>query len=331
MADEIVSPLEDFAFSQIFGNQRNISITKAFLKTLLDIPEEEYHKLTVVSPILGRFFKKDKMSIVDLKLTTKSGKIIHIELQVEKRSNLKNRIMYYSARLIGDQLKFGDDYNKLHQVVSIVICNHILLDGEESYINMYELRNQKNHRFTDLVKVVILELPKLSETKDSKVWPWLRFFTCERKEEYEMLAKRHPELEEAVFCAKRMSLLDQWRDYQFHKNLWKVDERNLREQIRIDAQKEGHKEGHEEGLREGHKEGHKEGREQGIAEGMVEGREQGIAEGMVEGREQGIAKGMVEGREQEKLEIAKKMKEANMPLMDILQFTGLEPETIDKL
>jgi predicted transposase/invertase (TIGR01784 family) len=247
MKDEIISPLEDFAFSQIFGNQRNIAITNAFLKTLLDIPEAEYHKLTVVSPVLQRFHKKDKMGIVDLKLTTKSGKIIHIELQVEKRANLRNRILYYNARLIGDQLKWGDDYNKLHQVVSIVICNHILLEEEESYINIYERRNQKNRSFTDLEKVVILELPKLPETVDSNVWPWLRFFTCERKEEYEKKKKRYPELEEAVVCAKRMSLLESWRDYWFHRNLWKVDERNLREQIRIDAHAEGHKEGCMEG------------------------------------------------------------------------------------
>jgi hypothetical protein len=71
-------------------------------------------------------------------------------------------------------------------------------------------------------------------------WPWLRFFTCEQKEEYEMLAKRHPELEEAVVCTKRMSLSESWRDYWFHRNLWKVDERNLHEQIRIDAHAEGH-------------------------------------------------------------------------------------------
>jgi predicted transposase/invertase (TIGR01784 family) len=291
MTEEIISPLEDFAFSQIFGSQRNIAITKAFLKTLLDIPEEEYRKLTVVSPILKRFHKKDKMGIVDLKLTTKSGNIIHIELQVEKRANLKNRILYYNARLIGDQLKWGDDYNKLHQVISIVICNHVLLDEEESYVNCYELRNQKNHRFTDLEKVVILELPKLPETVDSNVWPWLKFFTCERKEEYEMLAKSHTELEEAVYCAKRMSLLERWRDYQFHKNLWKVDERNLREQIRIDAQKEGH----EEGYKEGHKEGHK------------------------------------EGRDQEKLEIAQQLKRIGRPLSEVAEVTGLNLETINKL
>jgi predicted transposase/invertase (TIGR01784 family) len=67
----------------------------------------------------------------------------------------------------------------------------------------------------------------------------LQFFTCEREEEFEMLARKHPELEEAVFCAKKMSLVDRWRDIQFHKNLWKVDERMLMEQARMDGREEG--------------------------------------------------------------------------------------------
>ena len=34
---------------------------------------------------LGRFFRQDKKGIVDLKLSTKSGRIIHIEIQVNKK------------------------------------------------------------------------------------------------------------------------------------------------------------------------------------------------------------------------------------------------------
>jgi predicted transposase/invertase (TIGR01784 family) len=121
MTNELVSPLEDFAFSQIFGSKENLGTTRAFLKTLLDIPVDDYDNLSVEDSTLKRFFKRDKKGVVDLKLTTKSGRIIHIELQVKKKPNLKSRIMYYAGRLLGDQLKWGDDYNKLHQVVSIVI------------------------------------------------------------------------------------------------------------------------------------------------------------------------------------------------------------------
>jgi len=240
--NEIISPLSDFAFGRIFGEQRNIDITAAFLKTLLDIPEEDYDELTVDSPILGKIFKYGKTSVVDLKLKTKSGKIIHIELQVEKRKNLKNRIVYYLARLIGDQLRWGDDYDKLHQVISIVICNHKLLEEEDSYINVFELKNDKNRSFTKLLKLVILELPKLPKSKDSAVWPWLRFFQCKKKEELTMLAKKYPELEKPIFYSKKMSLLERWRDIRFHKNLWKVDERMRLEQVKMDGHEGGKKE-----------------------------------------------------------------------------------------
>jgi len=167
--DTFISPLEDYAFKEIFGEQRNIENTRLFLKTLLNIPEEEYGKLTVRNPGLRKVFKNEKSGVVDIKLTTKSGKILHIELQVKKRKNTRDRVLYYGARLIGDQLKWGDDYNKLHHVISIVICDHLLLNEEDSYINVYDLRNVDNRIFTDKLKLIIIELPKLTAENDRAV------------------------------------------------------------------------------------------------------------------------------------------------------------------
>jgi len=249
--DTFVSPLEDFAFKQIFGEQQNIDITRAFLKTLLDVPADEYDKLTIVNPNLGKLVRRGKSGIVDIRLTTKSKKIIHIELQVEKRANMRNRITYYSTKQVSDQLKWGDDYNKIHQVISIIISNHVLLEEEESYINDYELRNKHNRSFTDLQKLIILELPKLPETEDSSLWPWLRFLMCKKKEEYDMLKKKYPELEKPVRYANKMSLLERWRDERFHRNLAKIDEINLHEQIRIDARVDNKKEIARNALAEG--------------------------------------------------------------------------------
>ena len=237
--DNFISPLEDFAFKQIFGEKRNIDNTRAFIKTVLNIPEEEFGSLSVKNPILGSTFKKEKSGVVDILLEAKSGKIFHIELQVEKRRNMKNRVMYYGARLIGDQLKWGEDYDKLHHVVSIVICDHDLLEEENSYMNVYELRNDKNRSFTDLLKVVIIELPKLPETEDGALWPWLRFLKCGNKEEYEMLTKKYPQLKKPVNCVKRMGLIESIRYYRFHRNLAKTDERMLHEQWKEDGMEEG--------------------------------------------------------------------------------------------
>ena len=254
--DIFISPLEDFAFKQIFGEQRNIDNTKAFLKAVLNLPGDEIGKLTVTNPILKKFFRKDKSGIVDIKLEAKSGKIFHIELQVEKKANMRNRVLYYGARLIGDQLKWGEDYRKLHHVVSIVICDHILLEEESSYINVYKLMNEKNRTFTDLLKVIIIELPKLSDIEDENgiIWRWLRFLKCKEKEEYVMLAKKYPELKKPIECARRMGLIESIRDYYFHKNLAKIDDLCLKEQWMID------------------------GRAEGMAQGLAEGKAQGKAE-----------------------------------------------------
>jgi hypothetical protein len=40
-----------------------------------------------------------------------------------------------------------------------------------------------------------------------------------------MIAKKYPDMEKSVYCAKKLSLFEYWRDIRFHKNLWRVDER----------------------------------------------------------------------------------------------------------
>ena len=62
-----------------------------------------------------------------------------------------------------------------------------------------------------------------------------------------MLAKKNPELKEAVSCVKKMSLLEELRYIRFHNNLAKVDKRMMLKA----AHEDGHKEGLEEGLMKG--------------------------------------------------------------------------------
>jgi predicted transposase/invertase (TIGR01784 family) len=306
MTNELVSPLYDFAFAQIFGSQENLGTTKAFLKTLLDIPEDDYDRLTVADPTLKRFFQKDKKGVVDLKLTTNSGRIIHIELQVEKEAHMRSRIMHYAVRLLGDQLKRGDDYGELHQVVSIWICDHVLLDEEKTYANEYEMRNKKGRSFTDLMKVVILELPKLPEKEDETVWPWLQFFKCKKQEEFEMLAKKHPELKEAVSCVKKISLRQRWQWAMLDRQNQKMAEWGRKEQIRLDLEA-----------------ARTEARTEGLAEGHAEGRAEGHAKGHADGHAEGLT--------ESKLEIARNLKKMGLSVSQITEGTGLSSETIEQL
>jgi len=238
MTRPFISPLYDTVFTHVFGDQRNIANTRNFLKTLLDIPENDFDRLTIKNSVMKPAFRLGKTGIVDLRLNTKSGRIIHIEMQVEKTNNLRSRILYYAARLLADQLKRREDYSTLHQVISILICNHELLEEESSYINEYVLRNKGNSCFTDLLKIVILELPKVPEMEDSPVWPWLQFLKSKSVEDYKMLVKKHPEMKQATICAQKYTLGERLRWTLFDLEMRRRDEREWKNYVLEQAQKQ---------------------------------------------------------------------------------------------
>ena len=61
------------------------------------------------------------------------------------------------------------------------------------------------------------------------------------------------------------------------------------------------------------------------------GKEAGLEEGRAEGRAEGLAEGKTEGHKQAVREIAKKMKDEEVPIPTISRCTGLTKGEIDKL
>jgi predicted transposase/invertase (TIGR01784 family) len=256
MNKELLSPLMDYVVKVIFGDQKNIANTKGFLKTVLDLPEEEYDHLTISDPILKRWRQKDKMGILDVKVHTRSGRIINVEVQVKRLGILPNRIVYYLSKMISEQLKSGFNYKKIHQTISVVIYDQVLFPEEKGYLNTYELRNPRSGKlFTDLLKVVILELPKVPAVNDgSPIWPWLAFFKTRKLEDFEMLAKKYPEVGGAVVELKRLSWSERHRMIADSREKLRRDNAAMMEE----AREEGLAEGEAKGLAIGEAKGQRE-------------------------------------------------------------------------
>ncbi|MDR1250336.1 MAG: Rpn family recombination-promoting nuclease/putative transposase [Treponema sp.] len=214
-----ISPLNDYVVKCIYGDQKNIANTEGFLKTVLDIPPEDYGRLRVIDPFLKRRWKKDKQGVVDIHLAMAGRRRVAIDVQVQRYSAMRSRIQYYNSKMVMDQMKSGFDYGAIGQTISVVITDYTLLYDEDDYLNIYEPRNRKSGKlFSDLQQYVILELPKLPDEDDGQpVWPFLKFFKCRKQEEFEMLRKRHPELEPQVeeyqrisWSQRRRLLADYW-------------------------------------------------------------------------------------------------------------------------
>jgi len=239
-------------------------------------------------------------------------------MQVEKASNLRSRILYYAARLLSEQLKKRQDYNSLHQVISILICDHKLLEEEESYYNEYVLRNKRNRCFTDLLKVIILELPKVPENEDSPVWPWLQFLKSKSVEDYRMLVKKHPEMEQAANCAQKFSLSDQIRTTILLRDMRRTGIRDREEYLKEEARKNF------EELEEARKKLEEVRKDLGeVRKDLGEVRKD-LGE---------VRKDLGEARQearQEVFNIAARMKDAGMSSEQIETMTGLTPEDFNQ-
>jgi predicted transposase/invertase (TIGR01784 family) len=112
------------------------------------------------------------------------------------------------------------------------------------------LRNKKTGRpFTDLIKVITIELPKAPETDDGHpIWPWLAFFKCKSKEELAMLSKNYPQVKPAVEEHQKMSWSDRRRMIAEYREKWRRDRRAEMAYARDEGMEQGLEKGRQEVL-----------------------------------------------------------------------------------
>ena len=196
----------DFIFKLIFGDQRNVDILAGFLKSVLDIPAEEYDYLTIVDPYLKKESEDDKYGILDVKVHTKNGQVIHAEIQLWPIPEMKERCIYYQSKLITEQLSSGKKYSVIKRVVSIIITDFKLVLENERYHNQFRYRTDDGTEFTNLTEFDTLELCKLPPKADnSELWYWVKFIKSDDREALEMLAERSPQMQKAVGVLKELS------------------------------------------------------------------------------------------------------------------------------
>jgi predicted transposase/invertase (TIGR01784 family) len=203
---QILSPKSDMIFRRIFGVQENADILGGFLKSVLDLPEDEYERLTIVDPHLLRDSPDDKLGILDVKLHSRSGKIIDIEIQVLRTQEIRDRVVWYVAKMVTEQTRKSVP-TSLKKVICILITDYTLIKENEVYRNRYHLYDTNTgSKFTDVIEVNTLELPKLPGIKDdTKLWEWLKFLKSKTMEEFDMLSQNNPEIKRAVGVLMELS------------------------------------------------------------------------------------------------------------------------------
>jgi predicted transposase/invertase (TIGR01784 family) len=133
-------------------------------------------------------------------------------------------MVYYLSKLIAEQIRRGQRYEKLCPVYCVAICGFTILPGDTRYIHRFSLREEVSGEvFTDLQNMIIIELPKVPEKDDgNRAWPVLKCFRCKTIEEAEMHAKAYPEIKEIVAELRGFSLVKEIRSaYEAHQKAWR--------------------------------------------------------------------------------------------------------------
>ena len=263
-----ISPMNDMAFKKAFGSPGNeialISLLNAILKLLIPIVE-----VRIMNPYNLQDFESDKLSILDIKATDRTGATYHIEMQLTPFSGLVQRIVFYGCELYAGQLKAGDDYTKLAPVYSICIVAGILWKDLKKGENAKKVHQrfrlcdlETGLVLNDTLQIHTLELGRYTVTEvelrtASAEDCWLFWFLYADKYGPDELLKLFPE--EAFQTATRAII--QIAEKTEDKAMYDAREKAIRDfQTAISsALQEGRQEGEQKGRQEGEQKGRQEG------------------------------------------------------------------------
>ena len=186
----------DVIFRLFYADERNQEFLVSLLKSMLRLPDEDYNEIEIADPHLLREFEDDKLAVIDVKLHTKSKKVIHIEIQLKVTPELLKRIIFYEAKLITEQIGSGDDYDAIKKVVSIIITDENLISVSPRYHHRFTLfDSDAGVEFSDMLEINTLELRKLPPGADgTELYDWAKFIDAETEEELTMIAERNPQV-----------------------------------------------------------------------------------------------------------------------------------------
>jgi predicted transposase/invertase (TIGR01784 family) len=253
-----LNPKVDFAFKKLFGSEENKDILISFINSILS-DEEQVKDIELRNPYNLANYKKDKMSILDIKAVDEKGIWYDIEMQLSDQVFYEKRAFYYWAKVYSDQLEGGYDYDKLRKTISINILDFNYLD-EKDFHNVYKVYNKDSKKeLSSVFEMHFIELNKFKKDfKDVKTTldRWVAFLN----RAYELEKDRVPEelaIDEAV--KKAVEKLDIMYLDKEERVLYEGELKRLRDYNAeiMTAEIRGIEKGVKKGIQEGIKEGEK--------------------------------------------------------------------------
>ena len=203
---EKVSLKNDVNFKYFFKN--NERALRSLLTHFLPLPKKRSIKtVKIEDSLLPPVKLKDKVSIMDIRLTLDTGEFVNVEMQMCNDRAFIERVLFYWAKNYTLQLKEGESYKKLIPVYSLIFCDFNLFSDQEDFYKSFSIRLDKppHTALNKHLRIVFVELRKFKKTKirsllDSRDgWCYvIRWFEEMGEKERALFGKRSKEMGEIM-------------------------------------------------------------------------------------------------------------------------------------
>ena len=296
-----IDPLTDWGFKRLFGSEPNKDILKDFLNELFKgekhIVDIAYKPNEHVADL--RDFKK---SVFDLFCTGDNREQFIVEMQRGKQHYFRDRSVFYTSRLINEQLSVGkeSDTYELKEVYLIAVLEFTIEETpSKQYLHDICLMDKNTGAiFYKKLGYKFLELPNFTKSAE----------------------ELEPGLDSWLYLLKNMSQLDKMPVY-FNKRVFEkvfqiAEVSNLTKEEYMSYRTSLEQKWDYENV---------------LSYAVQEAEERKYAEGKQEGKIEGKIEGKQEGKQEEKIETARKLKGKGYSFTDISEITGLSISEIEKL
>lgn len=251
-----LDPKLDIAFWMLFGAEQNRPLLLSLLNAVLQ-PSVPIESVEVLHAQPERFSFDDKSIALDLRVRLVDGRQIDVEMQSFRRRALRERGLYYWARLFSGQLHRGDEYGALRPCTVILITNFKELENPRFHSIFRLTEVHSGETLTDRIELHVVELPKLSDSLDENDEPgllaWCKFLAADSDDELETLAMANPVLKQAKEALDRLSADPEARVRAEMREMalqsYYLDMNKAREEGKDEGRTEGKAEGKAETLR----------------------------------------------------------------------------------
>ena len=165
----------DYAFKQLFGNEKNKEITVVFLNAILQKTGRASIKdISFANTESGGEYVDDKQSRLDLLVNTEAGERINVEIQFTNKYDMIKRSIYYWSGTYRYPLQKKMSYKELRSVIAINIMNFNIFNQTERFHTTHHLyEDEEKFRLTDVMELHFIEMPKLIKAwQEGKLDPW---------------------------------------------------------------------------------------------------------------------------------------------------------------